>query len=415
MQRLRDQSGSGEHADNGTMNITESTSDEQVRELVKHLAKETIALHRYVANALQTGSDCTHVDQRVEAKWACDECSAGLSHNYETVLLQNCILGRYLRETIRNGNRVPSFTRGSAGFVSRLLQSRVLEFEKYLSNLARKLHPSSLSYWKRFGSSCPSPITDMNDRRAELSDSLYVFPGRPRCRDGIDFEKVDNQECTKNYFKGTSPTPSFLTVQCSCAHPKLLGFVILKECESISAAISAVLTHFPVPPRRVWYDNACNTFDCAMTRIPWYLRYCMFVVDRFHFSGHNCSNIFNGSRHQQLDGDRSVAAEIINAIIDKGASHISYLDGRNVVPFMKVLFAQLNASARVRDYLGRADLEDEDILSLYRHSLKCTCPTCVRARSNGDDPIDDGAREAVSVFTRSNVMVPVDELHLHSE
>lgn len=81
---------------------------------------------------------------------------------------------------------------------------------------------------------------------------------------GIDFEKADRQDCTKHYFKGQSLVPTFLTVQCACAHPKLVGFVVLRECESLSAAFSSVLTHFPVPPRTVWYDNSCNTFDCAM-------------------------------------------------------------------------------------------------------------------------------------------------------
>lgn len=67
--------------------------------------------------------------------------------------------------------------------------------------------------------------------------SLYVFPGRLKQRQGIDFDNLDRQDCTKNYFKGNSSIPCFTGVQCSCVHPKLLGLDIINQCESTSAAI----------------------------------------------------------------------------------------------------------------------------------------------------------------------------------
>lgn len=181
-----------------------------------------------------------------------------------------------------------------------------------------------------------------------------------------------------------------------------------KECESISAALSSVLTHFEVPPRRIWYDNGCNTFDCAITRIPWFLRWSMFMVDRFHFTGHTCSNIYNGDLYKKLDLDRSTAAEIINAIIDKGTSHITYIDGTNVIPFMRVLFATRNETAMVKDITGKEDVEDMDVAQKYREQLKCLCASCQHGTESsmyGD----------ISVFTASNELdslateVPVTE------
>lgn len=74
----------------------------------------------------------------------------------------------------------------------------------------------------------------------------------------------------------------------------------------------------------------------------------MIVVDRFHFSGHTCSNLFNGNVHRVLDADRSAAAEFINSMIYKFVFHISYLKGENILPFMKVLFATLNACTYIR-------------------------------------------------------------------
>lgn len=249
---------------------------------------------------------------------------------------------------LRCGRRNPSFTRTQMAVMSRMLSRRIKDFERYLKNFGRKLHTSSLKYWKHFGKVMPSDTTGTNSPEL-LENSLYVFPGRKRCRNGIDFDKVDKQDYTKVYFKGDSTVPSFLTVQFCCAHPKLLGFVVLKEHESISAALSSVLTHFHIPPRRFWYDNGCNTFDSAMIRIPWLMRWTMMVVDRFHYTGHTCFNVFNGNVHRTLDDDRSVAAEFINAVIDKATKHIAYLKGTNDIPFVKVFFAQMNLCTQVRD------------------------------------------------------------------
>lgn len=137
-----------------------------------------------------------------------------------------------------------------------------------------------------------------------------------------------------------------------------------------------MLTYFPVPPRNVWCDNACNTLDSAMIRIPWLLSWSRLVVDRFHFTGHVCCNIYNGDFQSTLDADRSTAADVINSIINKGASHINYLDRRNVIPFMKVVFAYVNATAVLRDDTGKDDLEDEGAARHFATHYKCSCALC---------------------------------------
>lgn len=301
--------------------------------------------------------------------------------------------------------------------MSKVLLARVSHFDQYLQKLGNKMDKSCIQYWKRYGMVCPDGPIEEASRNAENKDSssLYVFPGRTRCRTGIVFERNDKQECTKNYFKGTSKVPSFMTVQCSCVHPKLLGFVLLRECESISAALSSVLTHFRIPPRRVWYDNACNTVDCAVSRIPWLLRWTTFMVDRFHYTGHNCSNIFNGSMHPTLDDDRSVAAEVLNAVLNKGVSHIAYLKGINVIPFMQVLFAYVNATWQVRDTMKRDDLEDEEVMDMFRSMFRCTCHLCGDRETMDMEQSGSAAsvthffRSGVTIFNRQNEQVPLPD------
>lgn len=112
-------------------------------------------------------------------------------------------------------------------------------------------------------------------------------------------------------------------------------------------------------------------YDSAILRIPWYLRYTMFLVDSFHYAGHTCCNVFNGNLHRFLDDGRSAAAEVINSAIEKCVSHITYLKGANVIPFMQVLFRNLNPVAQVRVRTGKGDLEDEDIASLIKASFMC--------------------------------------------
>lgn len=86
-----------------------------------------------------------------------------------------------------------------------------------------------------------------------------------------------------------------------------------------------------------------------------------------------------------MDDDRSVSAEVINSIINKGATHISYLDAANVKPFMKVVLAYVNASALVRDTIGKDDLEDEDVQKQISELYKCYCASCTEQHGPDED------------------------------
>lgn len=383
------------------------TGDSEVRDMISKLAKESIAIHRSVAKCLEKICNCDHEPARrpinVTAvdhtrQWACSRCTSYLSSEQKIISGQNPIIGKYIQQVMLDGRRTPQFTKFMAGVTRKIVNRRVQSVKKYLQALGRKLHKSCIEYWKRSAAVVGTQVdSSLNGGISNDHNSLYFFPGCTQVRSGIDFDRVDKQKCTKNYFKGSSTVPSFLTVQCPCYHPKLLGFVILKESESISAALSSVMTHFPVPPRRVWYDNACNSFNCAIIMVPWLLRWTTFMVDRFHFTGHTCSNSFNRTMQPGLDDERSNAAESLNYVIDKGASHIGYLKGSNVIHFMRMLFANINAVSHARDTFRRDDLEDEDIMAHVRSTFSCACHFCEPgARSHN-------FRDGVLVFSSSNV------------
>lgn len=72
-------------------------------------------------------------------------------------------------------------------------------------------------------------------------------------------------------------------------------------------------------------------------------------------------NIFTADLQKDLDGDRSVTAESINSIINKGAPCIAYLHSSNVHPIMKFIFGNVNATALVRVITGIDVLEEKDV------------------------------------------------------
>lgn len=267
-------------------------SESELCGVVQKLATESIDIHSRAETDLEEVATCKH-GRRSTSQWVCEVCASRLARTHRPLGVQNPVVGRFLNDALRLGEKYHVFTRHTARIISYLVQRRVSGFELYMKKLSAKIHKSSLDYWRAFGKiEAPTDNSVATSTTARIDKSAYVFPGRKRCRDGISFDSIDKQECTKHYFKGrNSAVPSFLTVQCACAHPKLLVFVVLRRCESISAALSSVLTNFPVPPRVIWYDNACNTYDSGILRIPWLLRWSRLVVDIFHYTSHNYCNI----------------------------------------------------------------------------------------------------------------------------
>lgn len=386
-------------------------TEQHMREKVKTLATEAVDLHRKVCATLRELAHCDE-DGLSTRDLVFSICTKKLSEVKSPAVAQNPVLGRFLNDLLSHVERFPLYSRQMARIVGDLFTRRVEELENYLEILYEQRNESTLQYWKRFGQSQSTSSVMQLQRSVNEGESSYVFPGRQRVRNGVTFDKVDKQACTKNNVKGrTSAVPSIFTVQCACTHPKIFGFLLPNKCESISAALSAIITHFPIPPRNIWYDNACNTYDSGMLRILWLMRWSRLLVDRYnHCTGHNCSNVFNGDLHNDLDQDRSVAAEVIDSVINKGTNHIAYLDGKNVKPFMKGVFAYVNSAAAVRDKVRRDDLEDDDVEGLISDMYTCNCETCTHCRDTGMNAEELIVQYGVYLFTKQNEINEIDTL-----
>lgn len=190
-------------------------------------------------------------------------------------------------------------------------------------------------------------------------------------------DRKDKADCTKKYYTSRPDITSFISLQCPCQHPKVIGFTLLKEVESIAMAISTMIEFLNIPPRTVWYDNACNLYDYTLLRAPFLLRTCRLIVDRFHFQGHSCSNHYNPDRYESLVDERSVAAEVMNSVLEISASFIRYLKGENKRTYLRILFTMHNFAYNLKDDLNRNELPLLDIGSFHNRRFPCTCLMCL--------------------------------------
>lgn len=207
-------------------------------------------------------------------------------------------------------------------------------------------------------------------------ETMCVFPGRNLLRLPLKTDGKDKMDCTKKYFKRRPNVTCFISLQCPCEHPKIIGFTLIKEVESLVMAISTLIAFLRFPPRTIWYDNACNMYDSALLRMPYLLRTCYLMVYRFHYHGHTCSNHFNPNRYLTLLKQRSTAAEVLNALLKKFCGFIRYLKRQNVKPYLRILFAIHNFKSLVKDGLNRKELPLVDFTKYYNTQFVCSCVLC---------------------------------------
>lgn len=279
-----------------------------------------------------------------------------------------------LKEVVRTGRRAPVLSRRSAMIVHRLIEAKICGLEDYKAQAAEKMDTSVASYWNTYGH-----LSEKEDlwEQCDGEESTFVFPGRTSIRQPIKTDGKDKKDCTKKYYTSRPNMTSFISVQCPCVHPKIIGFTLIREVETLGMAISIVLGFLNIPPRTLWYDNGCNLYYSALLRTPFLLRMCNIIVDRFHFKGHTCSNHYNADRYESLVEQRSVAAEVLNSVLEKSAGFIRYLNGRNIKPYLQIMFSLHKFSSIVKDHLNRRELPLLNITAAYYNSrFKCPCFLC---------------------------------------
>lgn len=97
----------------------------------------------------------------------------------------------------------------------------------------------------------------------ELKVSGTFYPNRQVCNQYTKIQlstKDQEDECSKDYKRSGRIGAGVLLFWC-IEHRECIGFSILRSAESCQAVYAVLSSRFPVMPRYVIYDNACNLFE----------------------------------------------------------------------------------------------------------------------------------------------------------
>jgi hypothetical protein len=179
-------------------------------------------------------------------------------------------------------------------------------------------------------------VTDIVDSEqvcsiSEMKSTGVFFPGRPVVRNlkHVELGSTNEGNCSKFYQSNTRLGSGIVLFWCA-RHRICLGWVFLKKAESLEIVYQTILTRFPVIPKVICYDNACNLAEYCYNRAPRFeinrvnsiiFRYfvdSIFIVDGFHFKGHvNCSHGYNSSKLALMADICSVVHEQKNSKLAK--------------------------------------------------------------------------------------------------
>ena len=145
------------------------------------------------------------------------------------------------------------------------------------------------------------------------------FPGMLMCRPAAfpPAEEVELGTCAKNYEEAHKFfSPGTFTICCACAHPKMLGFVVLDKREGPPAMLNALLSYFALLPLYVVYDFACGALRSSIGKLPFFVAMVVLVADLFYMVNHLCSDALHPRSYTPLENVNTVAHEQRNAPIN---------------------------------------------------------------------------------------------------
>ncbi|KAJ7446823.1 hypothetical protein B0H11DRAFT_1745441 [Mycena galericulata] len=132
-----------------------------------------------------------------------------------------------------------------------------------------------------------------------------------------------------------------------CTHSICYGFHCIPLGEGRNDVFSAIVTRWPVAPKRVIYDFACALGPYCMTREPRFFADTQFVIDDFHSFGHTkCSSAAFLKTYAQVDPRlgriNSSAGECGNGGIGRIRKAVSYMSQGRAIRFTQKFVAIWN-------------------------------------------------------------------------
>ena len=143
---------------------------------------------------------------------------------------------------------------------------------------------------------------------------------------------------------------------CPCG--LLVGFDFLDKAESPAHVLATLVQRFPLLPKVVYFDTACQLARNAQRRLPWLLNIseCACSVDRLHNVGdqHKCSCIFDANKFPSRSvKHRTACAESRHSLNKAFKTHLTHLRQDHFIVQMRILAAVINLRVMMRGAVGK--------------------------------------------------------------
>ncbi|KAJ2920824.1 hypothetical protein H1R20_g16268, partial [Candolleomyces eurysporus] len=125
------------------------------------------------------------------------------------------------------------------------------------------------------------------------------------------------------------------------------GFHCIPASEGRNDVFSAIVTRWPVAPKRIIYDFACALGPYCMLREPLFFKNTLFCIDHFHAAGHTkCSPAAFLSEYANVDprlvAINSSAGECGNSSLKRIRKSVSYMSQERAIIYTKVFLSVWN-------------------------------------------------------------------------
>ncbi|KAF6765620.1 hypothetical protein DFP72DRAFT_798270 [Ephemerocybe angulata] len=177
---------------------------------------------------------------------------------------------------------------------------------------------------------------------------------------GDDLKKIDSSRggdtCGKYYseYGERRLTGGIMVVWCT--HSVAYGFHSIPSSEGRNDVFSALVTRWPVAPKRIVYDFACALGPYCMLREPEFFKDTLFVIDNFHSKGHTkCSPAAFLKEYSSADLNlisiNSSAGESGNSALRRIRKGVSYMTQDHAIIYTKVFLSMWNRSRMIKKRL----------------------------------------------------------------
>ncbi|KAF6749294.1 hypothetical protein DFP72DRAFT_1073416 [Ephemerocybe angulata] len=204
----------------------------------------------------------------------------------------------------------------------------------------------------------PIPVILPTDGRQpdwRLTGTFYSLaqiryrPIYPKLRS--DLKKEDSarggETCGKYYSEYGKKSKTGGIMAGWCTHSVCYGFHCIPSSEGRNDVFSAMVTRWPVAPKRVIYDFACALGPYCLLREPEFFKNTHFAIDDFHATGHTkcspaCFLYEYSNADPRLIAINSSAGECGNSALRRIRKSVSYMTQERAVIYTKTFLSIWN-------------------------------------------------------------------------